>query len=269
MSAILVGTAGWADRELTSSGWYPPGTRTPGQRLAHYASRFGLVEADSPYYAIPTAATVQRWADSTPDGFVMDIKAFSALTGHPGRVEPRDPELAWQRFHEAMAPLTRAGRLGRVLLQFPPWCTAGRRWEQRISDALDHCHPLPAAVEFRHSSWLADPARRARTLDYLRSRDAAFVCVDMPQDHAGAMPPLLALTSSTAMVRLHGHSGAWIGGSKEDRFRYTYSAGELSAWAGHLVALSQEADTVHAVLNTCCGGEAQRAAQALQELLPR
>ncbi|MHA6764189.1 DUF72 domain-containing protein [Streptacidiphilus sp. PAMC 29251] len=82
------------------------------------------------------------------------------------------------------------------------------------------------------------------------------------------MPPLLAVTSSTAVVRLHGHSEAWVGGSKEDRFRYAYSERELAAWAERLVTLSQQAATVHAVLNTCCGGEAQRAAQALQELLP-
>ncbi|WP_042402422.1 DUF72 domain-containing protein [Streptacidiphilus carbonis] len=268
MGIILVGTAGWADRELTASGWYPPGTRTPAQRLAHYASRFGLVEADSPYYAIPTPAVVQRWADSTPDGFVMDVKAFSALTGHPGRVHPRDPELAWQRFHEALAPLRTAGRMGRVLLQFPPWCTAGPHWEQRVGEALDRCRPLPAAVEFRHPSWFADPQRRGRTLEYLRSRDAAHVCVDMPKGHPGAVPPLLAATSSTAVVRLHGHSEDWIGGSKEDRFRYTYSDRELALWADRLSELAAQADEVHAVLNTCCAGEAQRAAEALRRLLP-
>ncbi len=268
MGSILVGTAGWADRELVSSGWYPPGTRTPAQRLAHYASRFPLVEADSPYYAIPAPATVQRWVEATPDGFVMDVKAFSALTGHPGRVEPRDPDLAWQRFHEALAPLSGSGRLGRVLLQFPPWCTASPRWERRIDEALDRCRPLPAAVEFRHSSWLDGPDRRARTLDHLRAREAAYVCVDMPQGHPGAVPPLPAVTSSTAVVRLHGHSTSWVGGSKEDRFRYRYSERELAAWAQRLLTLSQEAATVHAVLNTCCGGEAQRAAEVLRGLLP-
>ncbi|MFC1433797.1 DUF72 domain-containing protein [Streptacidiphilus sp. N1-3] len=267
MGAILVGTAGWADRELTASGWYPPGTRTPAQRLAHYASRFGLVEADSPYYAVPAPATVQRWADSTPEGFVMDVKAFAALTGHPGRVEPRDPEVAWGRFHEAVEPLRARGRLGRVLLQFPPWYTAAPRWEQRVSDALDRCRPLPAAVEFRHSSWVDGPERRARTLGYLRSRDAAYVCVDMPQGHRGAVPPLLAVTSSTAVVRLHGHSRAWVGGSKEDRFRYSYSERELAHWAKQLTLLSGQVKQVHAVLNTCCAGEAQRAAELLQTLL--
>lgn len=267
MGTVLVGTAGWADRDLISSGWYPPGTRTPAQRLAHYASRFPLVEADSPYYAIPAAEVVQRWADSTPEGFVMDVKAFSALTGHPARTEPRDPDIAWRRFHQALAPLHASGRLGRVLLQFPPWYQATRRWEQRVSAALERCRPLPVAVEFRHASWFADPARRDRTLGYLRSQDAAHVCVDMPQGHPGAVPPIPVATASTAVVRLHGHSREWIGGSKEDRFRYAYSDRELKGWAQRLTALAEQADQVHAVLNTCCGGEAQRAAETLRGLL--
>jgi uncharacterized protein YecE (DUF72 family) len=155
-----------------------------------------------------------------------------------------------------------------VLLQFPPWYTAAPRWERRVSEALGRCRPLRAAVEFRHSSWLAAPERRARTLDYLRSEDAAYVCVDMPQEHVGTVPPLLAVTSSTAVVRLHGHSQAWVGGSKEDRFRYSYSEQELAHWAAQLTALSEQVQQVHAVLNTCCGGEAQRAAEKLQSLLP-
>ena len=44
---ILVGTAGWADRDLIASGWYPPSANSPSGRLAYYAGRFPLVEIDS------------------------------------------------------------------------------------------------------------------------------------------------------------------------------------------------------------------------------
>lgn len=267
MGSIRVGTAGWADRELLRAGWYPAQARSVEQRLAYYASQFDLVEADSPYYGIPAVTTTARWATSTPPGFTMDVKAFGALTGHPGRVEPRAPEVAWPLFHEALAPLAETGRLGRVLLQFPPWFAASAGNEQRLLEALDRCAPLPAAVEFRHDSWVADADRMARTLWLLRARDAAYVGVDMPQGHPHALPWRPAVTSGTAVVRLHGHSRQWVGGSKEERYRYAYSARELDLWAARLAELAHEADEVHAVLNTCCGGEAQRAGAALRELV--
>lgn len=56
MANILIGTCGWTDRALLASGWYPPGHRDTEGRLRHYATRFPLVEADSPYYALPTPA---------------------------------------------------------------------------------------------------------------------------------------------------------------------------------------------------------------------
>src|SRR5690349_2482660 len=85
MARILVGTCGWTDRAFLASGWYPPGRRDPEGRLRHYAGRFPVVEADSPYYALPSARTTRLWADRTPAGFRFDVKAFSLLTGHPTR----------------------------------------------------------------------------------------------------------------------------------------------------------------------------------------
>jgi uncharacterized protein YecE (DUF72 family) len=282
-----VGTAGWADRELLASGWYPTQARTPAERLRHYAGQFPLVEADSPYYAIPRAESVAGWARSTPDGFTMDVKAYSLFTGHRTRAAslPADlraladgawltvgtapPELlnaAWQRYHDALEPLRQAGRLGLVILQFPPTCRPGPLGERQIEEALALCAPLRAAVEFRHGSWL-EPAQRDRSLALLRAHDAAYVCVDMPQAHSGAVPPLLAVTADRAVARLHGRSEAWIGGSKEERYRHEYTPAELASWANRASRLSQMVDEVHVTLNTCCAGAAQRAAARLRDLL--
>jgi uncharacterized protein YecE (DUF72 family) len=283
--SILVGTAGWADRDLIASGWYPPEVRTPGDRLRHYASRFPLVEVDSTYYAIPDTKVARGWADNTPDGFVMDVKAFSLLTGQRTPVTSLPPDLreltdhawislsnapkdlldgAWQRFHEAVEPLRDSGRLGLIVLQFPPSCRPGASGESLITDALSRCAPLKAAVEFRHSAWL-DPRNQDRALGILREHAAAHVCVDMPQEHPGAMPLLLAATADTAMVRLHGRSEQWATGDKRERYRYEYSAAELDAWADCARQLSETAESVHVVFNNCCGGAAQRAAAGLCE----
>ncbi|HEY6054458.1 MAG TPA: DUF72 domain-containing protein, partial [Gaiellaceae bacterium] len=67
---IRIGTCSWADEGLLSS-WYPPSVRTAAERLAHYAARFDVVEADSPFYRLPTPETTARWAERTPPGFTF------------------------------------------------------------------------------------------------------------------------------------------------------------------------------------------------------
>jgi len=227
--SVLVGTAGWADKDLIASGWYPAQVRKPADRLRYYAGQFPLVEVDSSYYAIPRRSVVEGWAQIEPDApdqsdapdtpgmrgmpgtFVMDVKAYSLLTGHRTRVASLPSDLqeagakdgawinggaasdalvdeAWRRFHDACEPLRTAERLGLIVLQFPPACRPGGAGEQQIEAALEHCAPLRAAVEFRHGSWLA-PQQRDRTLDLLRAHGAAYVCVDMPQGHTGTGPP--------------------------------------------------------------------------------
>ena len=285
---ILVGTAGWADRDLIASGWYPRSANTPASRLAYYASRFPLVEVDSSYYAIPAERTVRGWAQtSAASGLVMDVKAYSLLTGHRTRATSLPPQLrtftaddwiaadrvppelldaAWECFHDSFEPLRETGRLDRVLLQFPRSCVFGSRGLDQVAHALERCRPLKAAVEWRHPSWFA-PEHREESLSLLRSYGAAFVCVDMPQSHPDAVPPLLAVTADTAVIRLHGRSSKWRSGSKEERYRYEYSAEELTEWAANARLLAQQADDVHVVLNTCCAGAAQHSAAQLVGLL--
>lgn len=286
---ILTGTAGWADASLIRSGWYPPGTRTAADRLRYYAGRFPLVEADTPYYALPRPSTVAGWIEAAPDGFTMDVKAYSLLTGHRTRATTlpadlrsgaRGPWLTaatapagtvtelWHRFHETFEPMRERGLLGLVLLQFPPHYRADSAGLASVQAALRHCAPLPAAVEFRHGSWL-EPEHRHRTWKLLREHDAAYVCTDMPQSHPGAVPPVLAVTADKAVIRLHGHSAAWPRGGKEERYRYEYSDRELAAWAERSRQLGESVEEVHVVANTCCAGAAQRAAAALRDQLDR
>jgi uncharacterized protein YecE (DUF72 family) len=219
----------------------------------------------------------------------MDVKAYSLLTGQrtrsaslpgplralargdwitTGSASPALLDGAWDGFHACFAPLRQAGRLGRVLLQFPATYVFGDRGLGLVADALERCRPLRAAVEWRHPSWL-EPGHRERSLGLLREHDAAFVCVDMPQGLSESVPPLLAVTSETAVIRLHGRSPDWRGGSKEDRYRYEYSADELTEWATRARKLAEQADDVHVVVNTCCAGTAQRTAAQLSDLLDK
>ncbi|MFE1782784.1 DUF72 domain-containing protein [Streptomyces sp. NPDC059506] len=290
MARILTGTCSWTDPALVASGWYPPGTASDAEaRLRYYASRFSVVEVDSTYYALPGERSGRLWAERTPDGFVFDVKAFSLLTGHPTRASalPRDlrPEPAgnrflrpgsapaevvdelWRRFAGALAPLREAGRLGAVLLQFPPSLAPGPAGEAAVAAARGRCAGMRAAVEFRHPGWFA-PDLFGRTLDLLRGIDAAFVAVDVAQGLPSSLPPVAAATSpELSVVRLHGRSPHWGTGSKEDRFRHRYTDGELAEWLPRVRALADGSAEVHVLFNNCCGDAAVAAAGAAQRLL--
>ena len=150
MGEIKVSTAGWTDPTLIASGWYPPEARNPEQRLRFYAGQFPLVEVDATYYALPAEQTARAWAERTPEAFTFNIKAFSLFTQHPtpvkalpvdlreaagkaGKdrvylkdVDPLVADQAWDRFLAALEPLRTAGKLGAILLQFPPWFPISR-----------------------------------------------------------------------------------------------------------------------------------------------
>jgi uncharacterized protein YecE (DUF72 family) len=136
MGEILVGTAGWTDRSLIASGWYPADANNPEKRLRFYARQFPLVEVDATYYALPAEQTARAWAERTPAEFTFNIKAFSLFTQHPtpvkalpadlreaasqaGKdrvylkdVDPALAEQAWERFLAALEPLRAAGQNG-------------------------------------------------------------------------------------------------------------------------------------------------------------
>ena len=68
----LVGTCSWADASLVKdSDWYPRRSMKAAERLAHYASRFPVVEVDSTYYFPPTPELSASWVDRTPNGFTF------------------------------------------------------------------------------------------------------------------------------------------------------------------------------------------------------
>ncbi|MDP2299411.1 MAG: DUF72 domain-containing protein, partial [Actinomycetota bacterium] len=145
MGRVHVGTCSWADRTMIEA-WYPSDIATPAARLRYYAGRFDTVEADAPFYAIPDRRVVENWAKRTPPGFLFHVKAFGMMTQHAvderalhpelreyphaverGRVKRPSPEmvdLAFDLFLEAMEPLAEAGKLGGILMQFPPFFTA-------------------------------------------------------------------------------------------------------------------------------------------------
>ena len=274
MAQIRVGTAGWTDKSLIDSGWYPAGAGNPEKRLRYYATQFPLVEVDSAYYALPAERTAAAWSERTPEGFTFNVKAFSLFTQHPTAVRalPKDlreavgklgkeriylkdvdktvADQAWQRFRAALEPLREAGKLGGILLQFPPWFPISRASKAYIVSCAERVAPGRVCVEFRNRTWMTEDNQK-ETLDFLSAHDLPNVCVDEPQGYPNSAPPVLAATSGLAVVRLHGHSDQWQSNDIQQRFRYRYSDEELTEWAGQARRLAADADETHVVFNNC------------------
>ena len=291
MGQVQVGTASWTDRTLLESGWYPPEADTPEKRLRYYARQFGLVEVDATYYALPAEQTAAAWVARTPAGFTFDVKAFSLFTQHPTRVaalpkdlrpaaektgkdrvylkdlDPAVADEAWQRFLAALEPLHQAGKLGAILLQFPPWFPISRTRKEYILACAQRAAPRRVCVEFRNHTWMT-PDNQRETLDFLAAHQLPYVCVDMPQGHRDSIPPVLAATTSDlAVVRLHGHSQKWESKDIHERFGYRYTEGELNEWAPRIAGLADDTQETHVLFNNCYRDYAQANARQLADLL--
>lgn len=295
-TGIVVGTCSWTDRTLVAeTDWYPRRSMSAAERLAFYAERFRVAEADSTYYFPPAPALTRGWAERTPAGFTMDVKAYGLLTGHPVRPDSLWPDLreaipaehagkrnvyarhldpdavdeAWARFAGALQPLVDAGKLGAVLLQYPPWFTPKAANREELGRVRDHWPDLPVCVELRAAAWWADRRDRERTLGLLHDAGLAHVVVDAPS--RSALPAVVAVTDpGLAVVRFHGRNDdTWQGRATTaaERFRYLYDRDELVAWVPALRELAGGARHVHALMNNCYRDYGVRNAADLADLL--
>ncbi|CAN5695538.1 DUF72 domain-containing protein [soil metagenome] len=296
MSA-LVGTASWTDKTLIACGrFYPREAKTPEARLRFYATRFPIVEVDSSYYAMPTPATAQLWAERTPDSFVMNVKAFRLFTGHQtsptvlhrdiqqtlGRyvsanlyyknmaAEIRD-EL-WRRFIEALAPLRHAGKLGLVHFQFPPWLVCNDEGHAHVRHCVERLQGHRLSVEFRHRSWFEGARQTASTLAFERELGVVHTIVDGPQGFPNSVPAVWETTHpSHALLRMHGRNvETWnVAGATaaSDRFNYDYSDAELTDLASHTQRLGEDGFLLHAIFNNNMEDQGQRNAAAFMRLI--
>jgi uncharacterized protein YecE (DUF72 family) len=269
---IRVGTCSWADEAL-SKHFYPPGLPA-GERLAYYAEHFDTVELDSTYYRLPEESMAQRWTERTPDDFVMHVKAFGVMTRHPVKREQLPPDLrdaapvddrgrvdrpprefraeVFRRFREALEPLRSTGKLGGILFQFPPYVVYKDASLDYLAWAREQMAGDELLVEFRHRSWYEEDVR-SDVLSFLEEHGMSLVVVDAPKVEAKNVPStLLALTSPTLYVRMHGRNAeTWNvrGRSAAERFDYLYSDEELREWVGPLGELSAEAENAYVFFN--------------------
>src|SRR4029077_4939629 len=102
-------------------------------------------------------------------------------------------EAACDAYPAALEPLRTAGKLGAILLQFPPWFPIGRARREYILACAARAAPGRGGGEVRNRTWMTEDNQR-ETLDFLASNRLPYVCVDMPQGYPSSIPPVLAAT---------------------------------------------------------------------------
>jgi uncharacterized protein YecE (DUF72 family) len=275
MGKILIGTSSWSDPSLIKSGFYPPQTKTPEERLRYYSSVFSLAESDASYHVLPSQRLVRTWLEVSPTNFVFNLKAFSLLSGHPtlltsfphdlreevrrglgkgdhiyiNHLEESTADKVWERFVQAISPLREAKKLGLTMFQYPPWFHPSAENYAYIHKCREKIRPLEIAVEFRAPGWFG-PGYLERTLEFLRSRRVTLVCVDEPQGLKTSIPPVVEATSFVGAIRFHGrNSQAWDQQetSTSEKYDYLYSAEELEEWVPRILKLQRETEELHII----------------------
>ena len=162
MPNVYSGTSGWA-----YSSWKPdfyPASLASARFLGYYATRLNSVEVNYAFRSFPTDRLLKGWTDATPAKFKFAVKAHQSIT-HVKRLRGA-AELTAQ-FISSLQPLEKAGRLGPVLFQLPPFLKCD---VPMLTEFLATLPPhLRAAFEFRNVSWFADEVFAA-----LRKRNVAL-----------------------------------------------------------------------------------------------
>jgi len=122
---IYIGTSGWSypKGEGTWKGhFYPTGKI---DELEYYSQFFNTVEINSSFYRPPNPGYVYNWVKRVPQDFLFTVKLWQKFT-HPKMYQEATGEVAAisqddvDLFKRSLEPLTRYGRLGALLAQFPP-----------------------------------------------------------------------------------------------------------------------------------------------------
>lgn len=252
MSEVRVGTSGWSypGGKGTWNGIFypaPPGrSRRRGKfdELAFYAEHFDTVEINSTFYRVPAISTTRSWAERTPPGFDFSLKLFQKFT-HPSMFEKAtgaDPAELGQKdvdeFRASLDPITKAGKLGALLAQFPASFKNEPESRGYLEWLLEAFRDYPVAVELRHRSWSDDPAE---TLTILGAFGAALAQIDEPKFRLSIRQSLLPNVRTFYYLRLHGRNAQqwWSHKESEDRYNYFYTPEQLEPFAEAAEAASR------------------------------
>ncbi len=253
---ILVGTSGYSYEDWVGP-FYPPGTSRQ-DFLGLYAQQFPVVELNFSYYQQPNRRTLERMLAVAPPPFSFALKAHRTMTHEIGDTWEKDIET----FREGVRPLSEAGRLAAVLLQFPFSFGYTPESRTRLAELCARLEGLPLAVEFRKREWLRDAV-----LEGLRQRGVSIVSVDEP-DLPDLLPPTTEATGGFGYVRFHGRNKKdWWTGDNASRYNYLYNRDELGEWVKRIRLIMERVPLTLVFFNNHWRGNAAQNARDLRRML--
>lgn len=187
-----VGLIGFSYPEWTGT-FYTGGGRS--HLLARYAAHFNAVEINTSFYSIPSAVTVAKWADVTPEDFRFCVKMPREITHGPtppgtfaspygptpGHLLKFETVAHAKKLVEAVRPL--GTKLGSLLMQLPRKFDERRRSE--VAAFLDRLEcDVPLTIEFRHPSWWSLTVQ-----SMLRARGVCLATNDESPEHQARRSP--------------------------------------------------------------------------------
>ena len=262
---VRIGTSGWSypSGKGTWNGVFYPKPRPRGfDELAYYAEHFDTVEVNSTFYRVPEAPQVAKWVERTPAGFLFAVKLYQKFT-HPDMYLKKAGGTDWSPslvdidvFRAGIEPLAAAGRLGALLLQFPPSLHAEPASRDYLSWLLDQLRQYPCVVEVRHASWFQQGFEGGEAGGDLAARlsltGAGLVVADDPETTQMSSEAILGkIASELIYIRLHGRNAAagWHHAAAEDRYNYLYSPAELRPFADRATDAAAAGRRVMAFMN--------------------
>jgi uncharacterized protein YecE (DUF72 family) len=269
---IRIGTSSFSSGDWVGP-FYPKKTPATGF-LSYYSSRFGTVEIDSTYYAIPSKQTVLGWKNKTSDKFIFAAK-FPKTIVHAGKASQPDsaklllPEFTDKvrdRFLETMAVL--GEKLGPLLLQFPYFSKSifklPEQFFERLNLFLDN---LPSnfryAVEIRNRQWLT-----REFVDICRNHQTALAFVDhvwMP--HADEIDSAIdPITTDFSYIRLIGDRNEIESITKTWDKEVIDRDGRIKRWAKILEKMANQKQLTFVYINNHYAGHAPATARKLWDI---
>jgi uncharacterized protein YecE (DUF72 family) len=284
MGEVRIGTSGWSYPSGPGA-WngifYPArrgGARGAGE-LAYYAEHFETVEVNSSFYRLPDSAVTKKWASQTPARFDFCLKLFQKFT-HPdmhlkgveargGSREGPVPAVTGvdvDAFRQSIDPIAAAGKLGALLVQFPPSFRHADDARDYLAWLLQAFSDYPIAVELRHRSW---SDQQQATLALLNAHNASWVQIDEPKFRFSIQQSRLPNLGSLYYMRLHGRNAEkwWTHGHPDERYDYLYSPGEIAGFADTVTRVRELVQKIYVFMNNHFAGKAVANAAALRHAI--
>ncbi len=254
MSAdFRIGTSGWSYPPSAEGTWkgvfYPPGKV---DELSYYAQRFNTVEVNSTFYRPPAPGVVHNWAKKTPADFDFTIKMwqkfthpemFVQRTGKDSAIRQADVDI----FKQGLEPLVKAGKLGCLLVQFPPRFRLEQQNLEHLYRTLGYFKDFPLAVELRHRSWTDDLPTTEKAL---KDHNASLVYIDEPKFYFSIQQDFKPV-GPLFYLRMHGRNlEKWFRHkSAAEKYNYLYSSDELNPFVSGLNKVRELTKQLYVYMN--------------------